>query len=138
MIITNLLRTSLLLAGLALFCFAGCNSSDGEVLYDVKGTITYQDKPVGEGDITFEDPGTGSAATAKIQPDGTYSLKLPQGDYQIGITPPTIEIPATKNSPGDTAYKKVDNIPANYYYGHESGLTATISPDSTVADFDLK
>ena len=50
--------------------FVGCNSSN---LVSVKGKVTYNDKPVTSGTISFiadDKP----AAYGELQPDGTYTL----------------------------------------------------------------
>ena len=46
-------RAALLLTFAALFCLTGCGKS-GPTRYDISGTVTFDGKPVPEGNISFE------------------------------------------------------------------------------------
>lgn len=64
----------------------GCSSSN---LASVKGTVTYNDKPVTSGTISFiadDKP----AAYGELQPDGTYTLHTDKPDD--GATPGSYKV----------------------------------------------
>lgn len=77
--------------------FSGCGPGvDEKGRHNIRGTVTYDDKPLTKGDITFTPLETKAPAgasrlggVADIQSDGTYSLTrdagLFEGTYQVGI-----------------------------------------------------
>ena len=77
------MRSALATFGLAAFLLllacgaSGCGSSDRPYVaptLPVKGKITYNGKPLTQGNITFEPVGFGRDASGGIQPDGTFVL----------------------------------------------------------------
>src|SRR4051812_19705158 len=76
------MRTLLLAAGLILL--AGCDS--GPKMYRVTGTVSWEGKPIAEGNITLiaEDDKT-TPAPAKII-DGKFKLKTTAGMKKVEIT----------------------------------------------------
>lgn len=125
-----------------LFCVltVGCGGdSQRPTPIQISGTVTFDGKPVEKGEVSFEDPQTGAAASATLGPEGKYTLAVPAGSYQVGITPPTVVGEAQEDTPADFIdYEKVDNIPQKYYWGGESGLTATVSESAITHDFDMQ
>jgi hypothetical protein len=118
----------LLLAG------AGCGSADRPI--DIRGKVTFQGQPVAEGMVQFNETKTGHGAEVPLGPDGTYEAKLPAGTYTAVILPPLIM--ESRGGPPDPQFKKVKNIPEKYRSTVTSGLTAAVSADKTVHDFDMK
>lgn len=66
----------------------------GEQQAEVSGKVSYKGKPLPGGVITFAAP-RGYTATAVISPEGTYKLKAPVGEVQIGVDNRMLD----KNSP---------------------------------------
>lgn len=106
-------------------------------MFTVTGKVTFQDEPVDQGGITFEDPESGIAVMGDLGEGGQYTLEVPPGTYQIGITPPLEDKTGRGDTPDDADYAKVDNIPPKYHWGGESGLTATVSDSETKHDFNM-
>lgn len=114
----------------------GCGEAE-ERLVPVRGRVTFQGQPVGEGLVQFNEAATGRGAETALGPDGTYAATLPAGSYVVVVIPPIIDSDPAKGPPNPT-FKKVKNIPARYHSAATSGLTAGVSPASTSHDFELK
>jgi hypothetical protein len=127
-LISRLFALALLLATSA------CSSP--EKMYDVKGKVTFQGQPVSEGDVQLIDEKTGRGSQVALKSDGTYEAQLHAALYKVVITPPYIA--DDSNGMPNPKYKKVNNIPAKYHSTATSGLTADVSADRTIHDFDLK
>jgi len=125
---------ALLLGPLPLFGL-GCRTGDHPVA--VGGKVTFQGQAVTEGTIQFNDAKTGRGAEAELGPDGSYQAKLAVGDYTVVILPPLF-MAESKGGPVDPQFKKVRNIPEKYRSTATSGMTAAVSADNTVHDFDMK
>lgn len=115
---------------------SGCGPS-GPVMHTVTGKITFDGKPVKEGSITFEDPKTGAAQRAELTPEGTYTISLQDGNYQICIEPLMVERKSKADTPPDYIYKKSDDIPEKYRATAEAGLKYTVSGPGTY-NLDMK
>jgi hypothetical protein len=113
----------------------GCSSSDRPVA--LQGKVTFQGQPVTEGTVQFTDAKTGRGTEVELGPDGTYQAMLPAGAYTVLVLPPLLMV-ESKSGPPDPRFKKVKNIPDKYRSTQTSGLTAAVSADKTVHDFDLK
>src|SRR5262245_3535921 len=122
---------------LAILAFVGCGS-DGAARFTVTGKVTFQGQPVEEGQITFEDPAAGQVNSGQLGSGGTYSVELPTGDYRVSVSPPLVEMPGTRDSPGDLVPKSVKNIPKKYRVPESAGLAAKVSSSARSFDFDLK
>ena len=123
---------------LAMFVSAGCGGDEKLVRHTVSGKVSYQGAPVEEGVITFEDPATGFADSADLGSGGDYSIELPDGSYQVSIAPPMVEVGGGVDTPADTDYKKVDNIPKKYWVSTSSRLSAQVSKSQKEHDFDMQ
>lgn len=88
----------------------------------VSGKVTFQGKPVAEGEIAFvpADPKAGKTVTASIK-DGSYSVALAPGQYAVAVT-------GSKDMP----------LPAKYAASDTSGLTAEVKDGANTLDIDLK
>ncbi len=115
---------------------SGCSPS-GPVMHEVTGKITFGGKPVKEGSITFEDPKTGASQRAELTTEGTYTIGLQDGNYQICIEPLMMERKSNADTPPDYAYKKADDIPQKYRSTAEAGLKHSVSGPGTY-DLDMK
>jgi hypothetical protein len=123
------------LVGAVVLVAAGCGAAERPI--DVSGKVTFQGDPVTEGSVQFIDESTGRGAEVELGPDGTYKASLFAGQYKVVVTPPYI-VDESKGGLPNPYYKKVKNIPAKYHSTETSGLTAAVSPDKTVHDFDMK
>ncbi|HET6573872.1 MAG TPA: carboxypeptidase regulatory-like domain-containing protein [Fimbriiglobus sp.] len=123
------------LVGAAVLLAAGCGSTDKPI--DVSGKVTFKGEPVAEGSVQFVEDRTGRGAEVDLRPDGTYKASLFAGEYKVVVTPPYL-VDESKGGLPNPYYKKVKNIPAKYHSTDTSGLTANVSADKTVHDFDLK
>jgi hypothetical protein len=113
----------------------GCRAGDRPI--DIRGKVTFQGQPVAEGTVQFNDDKTGRGAEVEIGPDGTYQARLPAGVYAVVILPPRLLV-ESRSGPPDPQFKKVHDIPDKYHRTVTSGLTAAVSADKTVHDFDMK
>jgi hypothetical protein len=125
--------------GLALLLALGAGGCGGGNRGVVTGKVTYHGRPVTEGTIQFIEARTGHGAEVELGPDGSYQATLPPGSYNVVVLPPLVVVEMKRmDTPPDTVYKKVANIPAKYHSTATSGLTAVVGDDQTSHDFDLK
>lgn len=124
--------------GLLLSCLSlsvGCGGGDGATA--VTGVVTIKGTPVTTGVIGFIKSGT-PAIGGPLGPDGSYSLSIPPGDYQVRVDSP---------SPMPEGWKEGDPlpqlpprpVPESFAHFNSSGLTATITDESPQKlDFQLQ
>jgi hypothetical protein len=129
------LVAAVLMAGLALAagCRRGPAPPPGAVL--VSGTITVAGAPLGRGTVQFAAVGSTDNGSARLDARGRYELWLQPRDYGVAVIAyDAIErVDATTGAP----LPPVPLIPTRYFTTEASGLTATISPASRTASFDL-
>lgn len=123
------LNHPLLLAWVAgVLVAAGCSGrSDRPPLAKVRGTVTYQGKPLAAGTLVFEVPGKrqaqGKIVDGKIAEAGTYALDdgVPLGTARIAVfaTEPAPPKPSA-SGPGMDLGKSL--IPSKYNDPSTSGL----------------
>lgn len=123
----------------------GCGSGDGNVLvYPVRGTVKFNDKPmVGGGSIAFipKSSQAGKTAGGKVNEDGTYTLSTygdgdgsMAGEFRVVITQivekePEIVPDGSGIAPKPTVIVPVtDRIPAKYADYTASPLSAKVEP----------
>lgn len=120
---------------LAIVLLVGCSES---AMTEVTGRVTFNDKPVEYGVISFwPADGRGPSAQEIIQ-GGKYALEVPPGAKKVGIE--AMEKAGEQPLPGsDTVipvYKTVS--PERYRKLDQTSLQCEISPQSNVQDFHLK
>jgi hypothetical protein len=135
------------LTAIAGACFiAGCGGpADGLPRQAVKGSVTFNGKPLKEGSIQFQptSPREVTAAGGLIF-DGKYAIAksegLVPGNYQVIISGIKAEAVATKAElPGESKPAPVVKDPIPAEYNARSKLTAEIKKDAANAfDFDLQ
>lgn len=110
----------------------GCGPSGPET-FQISGKVTLKEKPVAKGTVTFEDASVGFAATADLQPDGKYSVKLVKGNYRVMLLPLFEDRIAAD---GTTVSMPVDpkSVPQKYQSTTSSGLKLEVTKDSV---FDI-
>jgi hypothetical protein len=136
---------------------AGCGESP---LGSISGKITYRNKPVTTGQISFI-PTSGQPVTVEIQSDGSYSaLRIPPGEAIVTIISQRAGTPDLASqeekhrkivkdndgnekvvvvSPGVSAWPQpVFVVPELYAHPRSSRLSVTIESGSNVKDFHLK
>lgn len=132
-------RALLALAGLA--CLAGCQR--GEELGHVTGKVTFKGKPVPSGFVIFANSAKGVYMTAPLDADGKFEVVmakgagLPLGEYQIGVSPPLMDLPLGPAEAPPEADKRKD-IPRHYREPATSGLKHEVKSGENVIDLDLK
>jgi hypothetical protein len=104
---------------------AGCDGQ-GAGLASVKGTVTYQGRPLEEGRIVFQPPqgrpSSGAIKAGQIVEVTTFKLGdgAPAGPVKVAIQ-------ATKPDPKDpTGMATISLLPTKYADPASSGLTATL------------
>jgi hypothetical protein len=123
----------------AFLILAGC--SDGRLkTAPVKGTITYNGKPVPQGSIMFQ-PEQGPAATANIK-NGSYSLKTYKNDDGAILGKHKVTVISLEDQAGrlpeDRNPLPPPIVPLKYNFPDKSGLTAEVKDEPNTFDFHLK
>lgn len=118
----------------AIIFLCGCGGK--AVTKTVSGSVSYQNKPVISGSINF------LAAKSRplgcgIESDGTYSVKLPPGEYQVRIDAPA-PLPEGFKEGMPLPKAAPPLVPEKYANFVSSGLTATISDGSGSQQVDFK
>jgi len=153
-----LLRVALM--GLILFS-AGCSRNEKLnrlPVFEVRGVVTLEGKPVANADVTFVNAEANRGAFAKTDEKGEYQLTTytsfdgaVAGKHSVAIahTPPVANTPALPSTE-DTAYQPPgigqstlpiapkSNVPAKYADPATSGLMAVVNEDNeNVINFEL-
>jgi hypothetical protein len=117
----------------AVLALCGC----GGDTVTVSGTVTFEGKPVSQGDIIFTDPEGKVAPDAGKIRDGSYSVSVKPGKKKVEIrASKPIALPPGKKGPMGESEMWMDYIPAKY--NTKSELAAEVSSASTKHDFTLK
>lgn len=149
--------TPMLLLGFALIFTGGCGKNDNVEVYPVKGSVTFNGKPMaGGGSISFIPTGgqKGKTGGGIIEPDGTYELMTytagdgsMEGDFRVVITQVVQDEPQNAGDSdergGEVAPVSVvpeeDQIPRIYADPNQSPLTATVkAQELNTIDFPLE
>jgi len=136
----------------ALVALAGCDSGPGPRA-PVKGTVTFNDRPLTAGTISFFGP-KNRVGSAPLMEDGSYEvLDAPVGEVTITITIPELStggivgvpapskpVPGLPASPDQDPGKKrpgtvVVDIPQQYKKQETSPLKYTVNKGSN--DYDI-
>ncbi|HWL10489.1 MAG TPA: hypothetical protein VNQ76_18940 [Planctomicrobium sp.] len=115
----------------------GCGKG-GPVAVPIRGTITYEGQILEQGLVVFYPVGVNlRPVRAVIQPNGTYELSVPLGDYKVTVdsfkqfTP---DLP-----PDDPAYRTPESlVPGKYSSLTHTQLKFTVNNQTSVIDLDLK
>ena len=102
----------------------------------VTGKITFNNQPVKEGSVVFENKEEGHLASGVIK-DGAFTLPAaPIGKYKVFVTPPPAppsSDPAKPNPPPDPA-----DIPKKYRDVATSDLTAEVKAGDNTVTLEMK
>jgi hypothetical protein len=140
----------LVLFGLAI---AGCGGSRGGIRGPtgaVSGTVTYKNKPVPNGTVTFYGP-EDQAVSVPLGEDGSYDApQVPVGPATVAITTPpdsSVLEKVAKQAPGGKRFgvgnpivapQNVVPVPTKYGNPSLSGLRFTVSEGKQTYDIKLK
>ncbi|QDV30495.1 hypothetical protein Spb1_24290 [Planctopirus ephydatiae] len=143
----------LLMVGL-LLTIAGCGSSNlpAGTTGTVRGTVTYNGKPVPEGStVIFVREKDGLLASGVTDSSGDYrlrmrdGLKIVTGSYRVSVTPPVVE--ATLNQDEIMKLQQggklpvpaaVKEVPLKYRSPEGSKLVCDVKDGSNSFDIDMK
>jgi hypothetical protein len=122
----------LLASGISL---AGCGSDDPVYEYGkVRGTVTYQGKPLDHGRVIFQHA-AGPAVDTQINSDGTYELNAVVGETRVAVDcrKPDRQLGGVRQEliPGESL------IPEKLSSTERSGLTYTIKTGEDTYDIKL-
>lgn len=118
---------------LAVFLLAGC---DGDPSRQVTGTVTFDGKPVPDGQIIFVDAAGKQAPDAGKITDGKFAFKVTPGSKKVQVQASRMEklSPGKKGAMGETE-APVSYIPARY--DADTKLTAEVT-DKGPNEFEFK
>jgi hypothetical protein len=135
-------RPAALLALLLGVSAAGCGGGMGEV----RGTVRCNGRPLPFGTIQFLGQ-DGVPRAGKVQPDGTFAVRVPAGAAQVIVTcvDEARLTGLTRRPAGGPARAAAPRVPSGSFsliplrYGDwgASGLTALVEPGGTRQDFGL-
>lgn len=126
---------------LAIAALAGCRS--GPAVGQVSGKVTFKDKPVTEGRITFYNPKTGYIADDQLGKDGGYAIKTKEGglivgDYVVTVTPLMyLDDSQPTKTPPALMEKPAKDIPRRYRGEKTSPLKVTITEGKNEHNFNM-
>src|SRR5690606_8310166 len=123
----------LFLVGAVCAASIGCG---GESLTAVSGVVTYDGKPVTRGLVNFRTPG-GRPLGGGINSDGSYQFDAPPGEYQVLIDSPEEFAPASPDAAPSLTPISPRQVPTKYAGFESSGLTATVSAESSSQQIDF-
>ncbi len=121
-------RITTLCAIFVLLAVVGC----GEKIYTVSGTVSYDGKPVENGNIVFEAADGGPGLASGGIKDGKYTLQSKPGKKKVAITGYR---PKAGSDPKDPQPPTEEYIPAKYNI--KSELTKEVTSGENRFDFDL-
>jgi hypothetical protein len=120
--------------------FAGCGgATNGPATFPVSGKVTWDGKPLAEGNIVFRDAENKAVSAAGKIEDGEFSFKAVAGSKKVVITA-SREVPgktAVGGAPDEPPVPAIEQyIPANY--NEKTTLDAVVSDSgSNEYEFDL-
>jgi hypothetical protein len=133
----NRLLISSISAAWGVLLLTGCGGGDGPEIYPIRGEVTYNGKPVGQGIVTYTPatPGVGRAANGPLKADGTFVMTtfkrddgVVRGTYNIIIHSYEEDsgAPQTREdieAQGSRVPKMKSLVPEKYAAPETSGLT---------------
>ncbi|UUO07595.1 hypothetical protein M4951_04635 [Blastopirellula sp. J2-11] len=127
----------ILLVASTYFGASGCNATSGPPVGVVQGRVTYEGKPVTNGDITFYSGELGSGISEALDADGNYVTQTPirTGSYTVTILPPSQPPP---EDPRQLIVRVVSkDIPAKYRDPNKSGLKFEVREGDNSFDIEM-
>jgi hypothetical protein len=123
---------------LALPFVAACSNSSEVPTATVSGKVTLGGAPVPAGTVLFMTD-DGQAATAELNPDGTYHVHCRPGRYKVSLTPPPPPDPlaAPGGSVRSLPVTVSQSIPQRYRDLGRSGLSVEVKAGDNTYDIPL-
>ena len=122
----------------AILVLSGCGPA-APSLVDVRGSVTFNGKPLPKGQIAFVPEGSGQPGLGYLSSEGTY--RLMSGGGRPGILPGTYRVSITAIEGGSFEDETVRYlIPERFRRLETSGLSAEVPADSrggATFDFSL-
>ena len=116
-------------ATVAAFCLVALAAGCGQPppTFKVRGTATFQGKPVANGSVVFHQTETQAPPIkADVRPDGTFDLVAPAGDYKVTVAATT---PGQGVEGVDRTYRPATlQTPVKYIRLDETPLKVTVQP----------
>ncbi|MCA9061110.1 MAG: hypothetical protein KDA85_21505 [Planctomycetaceae bacterium] len=138
MLLRRHIATTSAVATLLLLSVGGCGPAETvREFVEVSGTVTFQQQPVEEGNVSFEDAESGLSGTAPLESGGNFDVELVAGNYRVWIEPPIIVTDSGPESEPGEDYKDVANIPEKYRNPETSGLTLTVEGPTDAVQFEM-
>lgn len=66
------------------FGFIGCGEG-GVPSFEVRGKVSYQQRNISSGSVTFAPIGGGKLIVTAISENGEYQLEAPEGKYEVAV-----------------------------------------------------
>jgi hypothetical protein len=124
---------------LTILAFVGCQSRPP--LGHVKGTVTYRDKPVPNGTISFIPEVPGTSATGTIEADGSYKLKTAGAGEGALVGKHKVMIVALQDMSGRLPEERnplpPPIVPVKYMNLATTDLQAEVKQGDNIIDFKL-
>ncbi len=119
----------------------GCGQSNP--YSPVRGTVTFQDKPVPNAVVIFEATQGSISVAADANEAGVYQARrsqqipgLPPGDYRVTVTPPLF-YPGIGAAPSNAKPPQRNDIPLAYREASTSGLVLSVQ-DALPTEFNIR
>ncbi len=116
----------------------------GEKLGHVSGRVTFNDQPIREGLVIFQNPSQGVYMTDEVDEQGRYEVimaqgaGLPLGEYQVSVSPPLPKTPELGDIPGrPSPADQYPHIPRKYRDPETSGLVLVVVEGSNRLDIAM-
>jgi len=132
--------------GLPLFAAAatwlsGCGNSDGPAIAEVEGTVTMDDKPLKNAEVSFEPTGGGRPSTATTDENGYYYLKysMRKDGALVGEHIVRIRTGGTRYDENDNEIRMKETVPARYNVKADDNpdMKKTVEAGGSTVNFDL-
>lgn len=122
-------------------CVSGCGSDDRPQLGTVTGTVTMDDKPLGDVWVMFNPQGGGRTSMGRTNQNGEYELMYLEGSPGANLGTHKVVIMAfnedeAEEMRSETGEPIKEPIPAQY--NTQTTLTAEVTEGDQVKDFSLK
>ena len=88
------------------------------------GTVTYKDKVIPTGSVTFAPLGGGKLIVTAIQEDPTYQLQAPIGEYEVAVAA-IAEVAEGRRGFEQKTPRPL--LPERFSFPSRSGLVVTVS-----------
>ncbi|MCI0376307.1 MAG: hypothetical protein L0215_01740 [Gemmataceae bacterium] len=127
---------------LAAFLFlTGCGGGGSAApVGAVSGKVTFESQIVSEGLVSFMNQDAGAGDEAKLNSDGTYSIRkpLPTGEYIVTVMPLVVQQQVDGKGPEVGVEKPAPNIPEKYRNLGTTDLRAKVVEGKNEFNFNMK